>query len=83
MRFTVTERAFIENGLREPGEVVEVPDDVVPGPHMLPVAGDKKAEAAKAAALKERGDRLMPTDPGYFPQMIAAYSEQVIPARRG
>lgn len=82
MRFIVTQRAFIEQGLREVGDVVEVPDDFIPGPHMEPVAGDKKAEAAKHAAHKERGDRLMPTDAGYFPKMIEAYSENVIPARR-
>ncbi len=35
-KYQLLEKAFIDNRLWEPGEVAEVPDDFIPGPHMLP-----------------------------------------------
>jgi len=45
-KYKLLEKAFIENRLWEPGEVVEIDDGAVPGPHMLPV--DKAAKAMAA-----------------------------------
>jgi hypothetical protein len=45
-RYRLLEKAFIENRLFEPGEVVTVADSVIPGPFMKPVdaAAQKKAK---------------------------------------
>ncbi len=45
-KYTLMERAFIDNRIFEPGETVEVPDSVTPGPFMKPVdnAAHKKAK---------------------------------------
>jgi hypothetical protein len=43
-KYKLMEAAFINNQLHQAGEKVEVPDDLVPGPHMVPV--DKAASKA-------------------------------------
>jgi hypothetical protein len=48
-KYELLERAFINQCLWEPGAVVEVGDDVIPGPHMKPV------DAAAKAAFKKTG----------------------------
>ncbi|MGO8945426.1 MAG: hypothetical protein ACLQJ7_17365 [Syntrophobacteraceae bacterium] len=48
-KYELLEKAFIHNRIWEPGEVVEVDDSVVPGPHMKPV------DAAAKAAFKKAG----------------------------
>ncbi|MFZ0931245.1 MAG: hypothetical protein WAN11_21745 [Syntrophobacteraceae bacterium] len=48
-KYKLLERAFIDQRLWEPGETVEVGDDVIPGPHMQPV------DAAARAAFKKTG----------------------------
>ncbi|MGA2223580.1 MAG: hypothetical protein ABSH41_03955 [Syntrophobacteraceae bacterium] len=48
-KYELLERAFIDQRLWEPGEVVEVSDDVIPGPHMKPV------DASAKAAFKKTG----------------------------
>jgi hypothetical protein len=48
-KYELLERSFINQMLLDPGAVVEVSDDVVPGPHMKPV------DAAAKAAFKKTG----------------------------
>lgn len=48
-KYELLERAFINQVLWEPGTVVEVADDVIPGPHMKPV------DVAAKAAFKKTG----------------------------
>ena len=48
-KYELLERAFIHNRLWEAGETVEVPDDLMPGPHMRPV------DAAARSAFKKTG----------------------------
>ena len=59
-KYRLLEKAFIHNRLWEPGEVVEVDDSVVPGPHMLPVDLSAK-RIAKAVGL-ENGPLPDPVD---------------------
>jgi hypothetical protein len=40
-KYKLTEIAFINNTIHQAGDKVEVPDDFIPGPHMVPV--DKPA----------------------------------------
>jgi hypothetical protein len=43
-KYKLLERAFIHQRLWEAGETVTVDDDVIPGPHMVPLdAADKRA----------------------------------------
>ncbi len=51
-KYELLERAFIHNRLWEPGEVVEVDDSVIPGPHMKPL------DAAAEKAFKKTGFAL-------------------------
>ena len=46
-KYELLEKSFIDNRIWEPGEIVEVPDDLIPGPHMVPVD-----DAAKRVAKK-------------------------------
>lgn len=71
MRFRVLEPAYIENAYRNVGEIVAVPDDFVPGPHLEPVDGDRSARRSKDTAVKERGEMPVPGDPEYIGRMIA------------
>jgi hypothetical protein len=48
-KYELLERAFINQILWEPGAVVDVADDVIPGPHMKPV------DAAARTAFKKTG----------------------------
>jgi hypothetical protein len=49
-KYKLTEVAYIEHRIVQPGEKVEVPDDFIPGPHMVPV--DKAAaKMAKSIGL--------------------------------
>ncbi|MGC9195349.1 MAG: hypothetical protein ACP5IL_07830 [Syntrophobacteraceae bacterium] len=45
-KYELLEKAFIDNRLYEPGEIVRVADSVVPGPFMKPVdaAAQKRAK---------------------------------------
>ena len=50
-KYKLLDKAFINNRLCAEGEIVTVPDDTIPGPHMLPV--DAAAlKAAKRAGLE-------------------------------
>ncbi|MGA2401452.1 MAG: hypothetical protein ABSG91_07070 [Syntrophobacteraceae bacterium] len=49
-KYKLTERAFIGNCLYGPGDKVVVPDDTIPGPHMIPVDA-AAAKMAKAIGL--------------------------------
>ncbi len=51
-KYELLERSFVHNRLWEPGEVVEVDDSLVPGPHMKPV------NAAAEKAFKKTGHVL-------------------------
>ncbi|MDA8305980.1 MAG: hypothetical protein M0Z81_04025 [Deltaproteobacteria bacterium] len=53
-KYKLLEKAFIDNRIYEPGEVVEVPDSVTPGPFMKP------ADAAAQKRAKEVGLVLGP-----------------------
>ncbi len=46
-KYKLTERAYIDNQLWGPGDKVTVPDDFIPGPHMIPVdaAASKMAKS--------------------------------------
>jgi hypothetical protein len=48
-KYKLTETAFINNQIYQPGAKVEVPDDFIPGPHMIPV------DKAAAKMAKEIG----------------------------
>ncbi len=56
-RYRVTETCYLAERLLQPGDDVEVADDVVPGPHMTP-----KDDAARKA-VKAAGARMTKTDP--------------------
>ena len=49
-KYKLLERAFIDNRLWEADAIVEVPDDVIPGPHMVPVDSAGR-QAAKRVGL--------------------------------
>jgi glutathione S-transferase len=48
-KYKLLERAFIHQRLWEPDEIVEVADDLMPGPHMVP------QDSAARAAVKKYG----------------------------
>ena len=48
-KYKLLERAFIDQCVWEEGSIVEVADDVIPGPHMVP------QDAAARAAAKRHG----------------------------
>lgn len=48
-RYELLERSFINQTLLDPGAIVEVDDDVIPGPHMKPV------DTAAKTAFKKTG----------------------------
>ena len=48
-KYEILERSFIHQRLWEPGEIVTVDDDLVPGPHMKPL------DAAARKAIKKNG----------------------------
>ncbi len=66
-KYELLERAFINERLWEPGETVEVADDVIPGPHMKPV------DAAARAAFKKTGFINGPSLQNEIVDSIAAY----------
>ncbi|MGO9375662.1 MAG: hypothetical protein ACLQBD_26730 [Syntrophobacteraceae bacterium] len=48
-KYRLLEKAFINERLWEAGEEITLPDDVIPGPHMLPM------DSAARKAIKEAG----------------------------
>ncbi|MGO9370847.1 MAG: hypothetical protein ACLQBD_01965 [Syntrophobacteraceae bacterium] len=48
--------AYINGMLRLANEVVEVPDDVIPGPHMEPVDEAAKQMAARVGLVNSTND---------------------------
>jgi hypothetical protein len=44
-KYRLLEKAFIENRIWEPGEIIDVPDNVTPGPYMEPVDAAAKKRA--------------------------------------
>jgi len=48
-KYKLLEKAFINERLWEAGEEITLPDDVIPGPHMLPM------DSAARKAIKEAG----------------------------
>jgi hypothetical protein len=73
-KYKLSVAAYINDGLRAPGDVVDVPDDFVPGPHMEPFVDGKGVEdkAARKAKDKASKDALpAPGDPAYVGSLIA------------
>jgi len=56
-KYKLTDTAYLAERLLAPGEVVEVADTVVPGPHMNPV------DDAARRAVKAAGNRMVRIDP--------------------
>ncbi len=52
-KYLILERAFINNRLYEPGESVDVADEVIPGPHMKPVDAAAKKVAKSIGLVNE------------------------------
>lgn len=50
-KYKLLEEAFINNRLYKAGEHVEVPDHVIPGPHMFPADGAAKKKAAEVGLV--------------------------------
>ncbi len=48
-KYKLLEKAFINERIWETGEEVTLPDDVIPGPHMLPM------DSAARKAIKDAG----------------------------
>ena len=62
-KYKLLEKAFINDRLWETDEIVDVPDDVTPGPHMLPLDA-----AAHQAALRQ---------PGQLPQIGLRHAQGI------
>ena len=50
-KYELLEKSFIHERLWDPGEIVEVSDDLVPGPHMIPVDAAAKRAADKVGLV--------------------------------
>jgi hypothetical protein len=68
-KYKLLETAFIHQRLWQPGEVVEVSNDLIPGPHMKPL--DKAAQAA----VKRNGVIVGPS-PNYVDEVSGGASVQ-------
>ncbi len=50
-RYRITDLCYLDERLVQPGEDVDIADDVIPGPHMSP-KDDAARRAVKAAAAR-------------------------------
>lgn len=58
--YRVLEKSFIDNAIREPGDIVEVNDDpaqggMTPGPNLVAVGEDHEPVAARGARRRKIG----------------------------
>jgi hypothetical protein len=52
-KYKLLQRSFIDNNLYQPGAVVTVRDDLIPGPHMVPVDEKAKQMARQIGLVNE------------------------------